>query len=52
MVPVGGDLAQHDGEFDTVRWVPVEQALRLLRYGNERDVVRRAMRLIEERARP
>ena len=50
MVPVGGELAQHDSEFDTVRWVPVEEALRLLRYANERDIVRRAVRLIQDRA--
>ncbi len=51
MAPGGGDLGDHDGEFDVVRWVPVEEALRLLRYPNERDIVRRAVRLIQERAR-
>jgi len=50
MVPVGGKFAQHDAEFDTVRWVPVEEALRLLRYAIERDIVRRAVRLIQDRA--
>lgn len=49
MVPTGGSLACHDGEFDAVRWVPVEEALRLLRYRNEREMVRRAVRLIGER---
>lgn len=51
MVPTGGSLACHDGEFDVVRWFAVEEALRLLRYPNERDIVRRAVRLIEERER-
>jgi 8-oxo-dGTP pyrophosphatase MutT (NUDIX family) len=50
MVPVGGELGRHDAEFDVVRWVPVEEALRLLRYVNERDIVRRAVRLIQDRA--
>ena len=51
MVPTGGSLSDHDGEFDEVRWFPVEEALRLLSYPNEREIVRRAMRLIEERER-
>lgn len=51
MVPTGGSLASHDGEFDAVRWVPAGEALRLLRYPNERDIVRRAVRLIRERER-
>jgi hypothetical protein len=51
MVPTGGSLACHDSEFDAVRWFPVEEALRLLRYPNERDIVRRAVRLIGERER-
>ena len=49
MRPVGGELESHDHEFDTVKWVPAEVALRLLRYANEREIVRRALRLIEER---
>jgi 8-oxo-dGTP pyrophosphatase MutT (NUDIX family) len=51
MVPVGGSFALHDGEFDAVRWAPVDEALRLLRYPNERDILRRAMRLIQQKAR-
>lgn len=49
MVPRGGHLDGHDHEFDVVRWVPVEEALRLMRYPNERDIVRQAMRLLSER---
>lgn len=48
MVPIGGSLAGHDGEFDAARWCPAEEALRLLGYPNERQMVRRALRLIEE----
>ena len=51
MAPVGGSLTSHDVEFDAVRWVTVEEALRLLRYPNERAIVRRAARLIQERTR-
>ena len=49
MAPVGGDLADHDSEFDIVRWGSVDEALRLLRYPNERDIVRQAVRLIQQR---
>jgi 8-oxo-dGTP pyrophosphatase MutT (NUDIX family) len=49
MRPVGGSTAQHDGEFDDVRWFPAEEALRFMTYPNERDVVRKALALIEER---
>ncbi len=47
MTPVSGHLSRHDGEFDDVRWFPAEEALRLLTYPNEREMVRRAVRLIE-----
>jgi 8-oxo-dGTP pyrophosphatase MutT (NUDIX family) len=39
MRPVGGDLADHDHEFDEVRWVALSEALRLMNYATERDVV-------------
>ncbi len=51
MAPTGGSLAAHDGEFDVVRWAPVEEALRLLRYPNEREIVRKAVRLIRQKER-
>jgi 8-oxo-dGTP pyrophosphatase MutT (NUDIX family) len=48
MGAVGGRVEDHDGEYDRVRWFPVEEALRLLSYPNESDVVRRAVRCLEE----
>jgi 8-oxo-dGTP pyrophosphatase MutT (NUDIX family) len=42
MEPVGGDLGDHDHEFDFVEWAPLEEALSRLTYENERRVVRRA----------
>ncbi len=50
MVPTGGQLEAHDAEFDAVRWAPIEEALRLLRHPNEREILRKAARLISERA--
>jgi 8-oxo-dGTP pyrophosphatase MutT (NUDIX family) len=42
MRPVGGDLADHDHEFDDVRWVPLTEALKLMNYPTERQVVEQA----------
>jgi 8-oxo-dGTP pyrophosphatase MutT (NUDIX family) len=39
MVPVGGDLARHDHEFDDVRWVSFEDAPGLLSFDTERALV-------------
>src|SRR3972149_4500660 len=37
--PVGGDPSRHDHEFDEVRWFPVQAALKLLTYGNEKRIL-------------
>ena len=39
MEPVGGDLAQHDHEFERVRWVAFEEAGALLSFATERELV-------------
>ena len=49
MVPVGGDTAQHDPEFDVVQWFQVDEALEAMAYNNEADVLRRALAVITER---
>jgi 8-oxo-dGTP pyrophosphatase MutT (NUDIX family) len=42
MEPIGGDLAQHDHEFDAVRWVDLADAGGLLTFETERALVERA----------
>ncbi|MEX0783564.1 MAG: NUDIX hydrolase [Dehalococcoidia bacterium] len=42
MEPIGGDVADHDHEFDFVEWLSFDQALADLSYENERKVLRRA----------
>jgi 8-oxo-dGTP pyrophosphatase MutT (NUDIX family) len=42
MAMVGGDTANHDGEYDVVEWFPIGEALRKLSYPNEARVVDRA----------
>ncbi|HLH73866.1 MAG TPA: NUDIX hydrolase [Chloroflexota bacterium] len=49
MVPTGGDISRHDPEYDRVAWFPIQQALAVLTYANDADVVRRAAELIKRR---
>jgi 8-oxo-dGTP pyrophosphatase MutT (NUDIX family) len=46
MAPIGGDLSQHDDEYDVVRWFAAADAEHALTYANEAEMVRRAMRLL------
>ena len=47
MEMVGGDTANHDGEYDVVEWFPIAEALRRLSYPNEARVVDKAQRVLE-----
>jgi 8-oxo-dGTP pyrophosphatase MutT (NUDIX family) len=49
MRPVGGRLEDHDHEFDEVRWVAIDEALRLMTHATERTVVERAAELLVAR---
>jgi 8-oxo-dGTP pyrophosphatase MutT (NUDIX family) len=42
MEPIGGDLAQHDHEFEEVRWISFDDAAHLLTFDTERALVQRA----------
>jgi len=42
MEPTGGDLADHDHEFDDVRWITFDEAGTLLSFETERMLVARA----------
>jgi 8-oxo-dGTP pyrophosphatase MutT (NUDIX family) len=42
MRAVGGDLEAHDAEFDEAHWVQLEEAVELLTYPTERQVVHEA----------
>lgn len=51
MRPIGGSTDAHDHEFDEVRWFQLEEALALMSYPTEREVVERAApRIAAERA--
>jgi 8-oxo-dGTP pyrophosphatase MutT (NUDIX family) len=42
MRPVGGSTDRHDHEFDEARWFQIEEALEIMTYPTEREVVERA----------
>ncbi len=42
MEPSGGDIADHDSEFDEVTWTPIAEAIRAVTYANERHVLEEA----------
>jgi 8-oxo-dGTP pyrophosphatase MutT (NUDIX family) len=46
MAMVGGDTANHDGEYDVVEWFPIAEALRRLSYPNEARVVDKALQVL------
>jgi 8-oxo-dGTP pyrophosphatase MutT (NUDIX family) len=46
----GGDVSSHDHEVSEARWLPLADALGLMSYPNEREIVRRAAALLRERA--
>jgi 8-oxo-dGTP pyrophosphatase MutT (NUDIX family) len=43
MEVTGGSLDAHDHEFDEVRWVPIDEARRLMTYETERQIVEEAL---------
>ena len=47
MHATGGDVSQHDHEMEEVRWFPVAEAARRTTYRSEREVVEKAVALIE-----
>ena len=43
-----GDPSQHDHEVDRVEWFPIDEAIRVASYRQEKDVLRKALTLIEQ----
>jgi 8-oxo-dGTP pyrophosphatase MutT (NUDIX family) len=50
MEPTGGDTSAHDHEYDEVRWVPADEARRLLSFDTYREILERALAAAEEAA--
>ena len=52
MEPIGGDFAQHDHEFDEVRWIRFDEARSVLTFESERALVAQAFARLPEAAGP
>lgn len=50
MTAAGGDFADRDGEFDEARWAPAAEALARITFATERDILERALAMLEARA--
>jgi 8-oxo-dGTP pyrophosphatase MutT (NUDIX family) len=48
MEAIGGDIADHDEEYDRVEWVGLDEAVQRLTHENEAEIVRRAERMLLE----
>ena len=46
-----GDVSEHDHEIEEARWVSFDQALEMLEFKSERDVVEKAREMIETRSK-
>ncbi len=46
MEPVGGDVADHDHEYDDVVWMPIERAHSAATYENERRIIAEGARML------
>ena len=49
MQVTGGDMSDHDNEFDEVRWFPAEEALRKITYENEAKIVKKGLSLVSKK---
>lgn len=44
----GGDTALHDNEYDVAAWFDAEQAITLMSYPNERDIIERGLQRLAD----
>lgn len=48
MEATGGSLDAHDHEFDEVRWMPIDEARRLMTFETERQIVEEALPVVHQ----
>ncbi|MDP7579652.1 MAG: NUDIX hydrolase [SAR202 cluster bacterium] len=49
MEVTGGDMSDHDNEFDEVMWFSAEEALKKITYENEAKIVEKGLSLVSEK---
>lgn len=45
---VSGEVTDHDDEVDECRWFPIDEAIRLMKYDDEKKMLRKARKLINK----
>ncbi|HAO93374.1 MAG: hypothetical protein A2X93_08215 [Deltaproteobacteria bacterium GWC2_56_8] len=45
---ISGKVEDHDSEADECRWVSIDEAISLMRFKDEKDILEKARRMIEE----
>lgn len=45
---ISGKVEDHDSEVDECRWVPIDEAVSLMRYKDEKEILEKARRMINE----
>ncbi len=48
MRSTGGNVADHDFEYDRVEWLPIDEAIRTLTFDNDKDIVRQVKSEMKE----
>ncbi|MFQ5442795.1 MAG: NUDIX hydrolase [Thermodesulfobacteriota bacterium] len=44
----GGDVSDHDSEVEECRWFPIDEAIRLIKYEDEKGIIRKAKKMLRE----
>lgn len=45
---ISGSVTDHDDEVDECRWFPINEAIKLMKYEDEKGILKKARKLIEE----
>lgn len=45
---LSGNVTDHDEEVDECRWVDIDEAVKLMKYKDEKDIIEKAKRMIKE----
>ena len=48
MIPTGGDISNHDDEFDRVVWIDYEEAKNILTYKDEVLILAKAISMVQK----
>lgn len=48
----GGDISKHDAEVIDVRWFPIDEAIAIMKYEDEKGILRKAKVLIADKGEP